>query len=72
MQAIRQCYSAGLRCTLSISPERTYTRTPCQTNDRCFSPKNVWFLLVDFQTGLGFAVESSPRQELLNNASALG
>jgi nicotinamidase-related amidase len=34
-------------------------------------PKECVMLLVDFQAGLGFAVESIPRQLVLNNAVGL-
>ena len=39
--------------------------------DTLLKPADCTLLLVDFQAGLGFAVESSPRQAVLNNAIAL-
>jgi nicotinamidase-related amidase len=35
------------------------------------TPEECTLLIVDFQAGLGFGVESSPRQAILNNAIAL-
>jgi nicotinamidase-related amidase len=40
-------------------------------SDALLEPKQCVLLLVDFQAGLGFGVESAPRQALLNNAVAL-
>jgi hypothetical protein len=39
--------------------------------DTLLKPEECVMLLVDFQAGLGFGVESSSRQFLLNNAVAL-
>ena len=39
--------------------------------DTLLKPEECVILLVDFQAGLGFGVESSSRQFLLNNAVAL-
>ncbi len=39
--------------------------------DALLKPEECVMLLVDFQAGLGFGVESSSRQFLLNNAVAL-
>jgi len=39
--------------------------------DTLLTPETCLMLLVDFQAGLGFGVESAPRQVLLNNAVAL-
>ncbi len=39
--------------------------------DRLLKPEDCVVLLVDFQAGLGFGVESASRQVLLNNAVAL-
>ena len=39
--------------------------------DVLMKPEECVMLLVDFQAGLGFGVESAPRQVLLNNAVAL-
>ena len=39
--------------------------------DVLMKPEECVMLLVDFQAGLGFGVESAPRQFLLNNAVAL-
>jgi nicotinamidase-related amidase len=39
--------------------------------DMLLKPAECAILLVDFQAGLGFGVESAPRQVLLNNAIAL-
>ena len=39
--------------------------------DTLLSPETCAMLLIDFQAGLGFGVESAPRQVLLNNAVAL-
>src|SRR5262247_4523156 len=41
------------------------------TTDTLLRPETCVMLLVDFQAGLGFGVESAPRQVLLNNAVAL-
>ena len=35
------------------------------------TPEECTLLMVDFQAGLGFGVESAPRQAVLNNAIAL-
>src|SRR5262249_18817779 len=45
----------------------------CQVaaTDTLSRPEACAMLLVDFQAGLGFGVESAPRQVLLNNAVAL-
>jgi nicotinamidase-related amidase len=39
--------------------------------DTLLRPETCAMLLVDFQAGLGFGVESASRQVLLNNAVAL-
>lgn len=39
--------------------------------DVLLKPEECVFLFVDFQTGLGFGVESASRQVVLNNAVAL-
>jgi nicotinamidase-related amidase len=39
--------------------------------DTLLKPEQSVMLLVDFQAGLGFGVESASRQVLLNNAVAL-
>ena len=39
--------------------------------DTLLKPEDCAMLLVDFQAGLGFGVESASRQVLLNNAVAL-
>ncbi len=39
--------------------------------DTLLKPEECVMLLVDFQAGLGFGVESASRQVLLNNAVAL-
>src|SRR5262245_36835872 len=39
--------------------------------DTLLRPEDSVMLLVDYQAGLGFGVESAPRQVLLNNAVAL-
>src|SRR4029453_6187824 len=39
--------------------------------DTLLKPEQSVVLLVDFQAGLGFGVESASRQDLLNNAVAL-
>src|SRR6266478_8372057 len=39
--------------------------------DTLLKPEDCVMLLVDFQAGLGFGVESASRQVLLNNAVAL-
>ena len=39
--------------------------------DTLLKPEECVMLLVDFQAGLGFGVESASRQALLNNAVAL-
>ena len=41
------------------------------TTDTLLRPEACVMLLVDFQAGLGFGVESASRQVLLNNALAL-
>ena len=41
------------------------------TTDTLLTPADCAMLLVDFQAGLGFGVESASRQVLLNNAVAL-
>jgi len=41
------------------------------TTDTLLKPETCAMLLVDFQAGLGFGVESASRQVLLNNAVAL-
>lgn len=41
------------------------------TTDTLLKPEECAMLLVDFQAGLGFGVESMPRQVVLNNAVAL-
>jgi nicotinamidase-related amidase len=41
------------------------------TTDTLLRPETCAVLLVDFQAGLGFGVESASRQILLNNAVAL-
>jgi nicotinamidase-related amidase len=40
-------------------------------NDVLLQPSECVLLMVDLQAGLGFGIESSPRQTLLNNAVAL-
>jgi len=40
-------------------------------NDVLLQPSECVLLLVDLQAGLGFGIESTPRQTLLNNAIAL-
>jgi len=40
------------------------------TTDTLLRPETCAMLLVDFQAGLGFGVESASRQVLLNNAVA--
>jgi nicotinamidase-related amidase len=39
--------------------------------DVLLKPEECALLLVDFQAGLGFGVESMPRQTVVNNAIAL-
>ena len=39
--------------------------------DMLLKPEECVMLLVDFQAGLGFGVESMPRQTVVNNAVAL-
>src|SRR5215471_18658232 len=41
------------------------------TTDMLLKPEECAMLLVDFQAGLAFGVESMPRQVVLNNAVAL-
>ena len=41
------------------------------TKEILLKPEDSMFLFVDFQAGLGFGVESAPREVLLNNAVAL-
>ncbi len=40
-------------------------------SDSLLNPKDCVLLMVDFQAGLGFGVESSPRRTLVSNAVAL-
>src|SRR5215468_450345 len=44
---------------------------PVATTNTLLRPETCAMLLVDFQSGLGFGVESASRQLLLNNAVAL-
>src|SRR5262249_54878161 len=46
-------------------------RTPMSAVDVLMKPQECVMLLVDFQAGLGFGVESTSRQVVLNNAVAL-
>jgi hypothetical protein len=46
-------------------------RTPMYAVDVLMKPEECVMLLVDFQAGLGFGVESTSRQVVLNNAVAL-
>ena len=42
-----------------------------KASEKLLEPKDCAMLLIDFQAGLGFGVESAPRQAVLNNAISL-
>ena len=63
--------AGNTRSLLSRIQKNDSRRMQVAATDTLLSPETCVMLLVDFQAGLGFGVESASRQVLLNNAVAL-